>query len=49
MIYCPVCGRHLPAANAEEVEAGEVDGAVYVHDAVVHTETDIRALEAGVQ
>ena len=48
-VYCPVCGRHLVAINPAEVERGEDDGYIYVHDGVPHTDCDMEALERGLQ
>ena len=47
-IYCPICGV-IVAENIEEVESGEHDGYLFVHDDIVHDDDDIDALENGVQ
>jgi hypothetical protein len=47
--YCPVCGRTIEASNREEVKSGEHEGYLFVHDDIVHDDSDIEALERGVQ
>lgn len=47
--YCPVCGRVLRAVNIGEVESGEHDGYIFVHDEVPHGPDDARALYYGIQ
>ena len=34
--YCPFCKRDIEPANVEEVESGEHDGFIYVHDDIKH-------------
>ena len=34
--YCHYCQREIEAANIEEVENGEHDGYIFVHDPVPH-------------
>ena len=46
--YCPVCRRHITASNTSEVESGEHDGYIFVHDAVPHEDSEIDALENGI-
>ena len=48
-IYCPICQRVIVAVNVEDVENGDDDGYLYVHDDIVHTDSDLEALHAGVQ
>lgn len=48
-IYCPVCQRTITASNIEEVNCGEHDGYVFVHDDIIHSDSDVTALESGVQ
>ena len=48
-VYCPICARVIVAENIEEVESGEHDGYLFVHDDIVHDDDDIDALENGVQ
>lgn len=48
-IYCPICGRLIAPENKTEVESGEHDGFIYVHDAIDHGDDDIEALENGIQ
>lgn len=36
--YCPFCARVITASNTEEVESGEHDGFIFVHDDVEHDE-----------
>ena len=47
--YCPICARVIVAENIEEVESGEHDGYLFVHNIIVHDDDDIDALENGVQ
>ena len=47
--YCPVCGRNITPSNIAEVESGEHDGLIYVHDDIDHSNEDLTALEVGVQ
>jgi len=46
-IYCPICQRVIFASNAEEVEEGDHESYVFVHDDVIHNESDMVALEKG--
>lgn len=48
-IYCPVCGRTIKAINPDEVERGEHDGYIFVHDEIPHDISDIYALEYLIQ
>ena len=48
-IYCPVCGKTLLPANAEDVISGANDGFVFVHDDVHHSDSDIEALGSPIQ
>ena len=48
-IYCPICQRVIVAVNVEDVENGDDDGYLFVHDDIVHTDSDLEALHAGVQ
>ncbi len=34
--YCPFCKRDIEPINIEEVESGEHDGFIYVHDDIEH-------------
>ena len=45
-MYCPICGRTIVASNIEEVESGEHDGFLFVHDDIDHSDSDMQALEA---
>ena len=47
--YCPICQRVIVAENIEDVESGEHDGYLFVHDDIVHDDDDIDALANGVQ
>lgn len=47
--YCPVCGRTIEASNREEVESGDHSGYLFVHDDIVHDDSDLKALWAGIQ
>ena len=46
--YCPICQRFVPPENSKEVESGEHDGYLFVHDDVPHSEEDMEALENGI-
>jgi hypothetical protein len=48
-IYCPICQKDIAADNVAEVEAGEHDGFIFVHDDLPHDDGDITALENGMQ
>ena len=48
-VYCPVCGKMLEAVNIEDVENGDDDGYLFVHDDIVHDDTDLEALHVGLQ
>lgn len=48
-IYCPICGRYIAPENKKEVDNGEHEGFIYVHDNTAHGDDDIAALENGVQ
>jgi hypothetical protein len=48
-VYCPICGRTIVAVNIDDVENGDDDGYLFVHDDIVHTDSDLEALHAGVQ
>lgn len=47
-IYCPICAREIHPENSREVEDGEHGAYVYVHDPVPHDDSDIEALDSGV-
>ena len=47
-IYCPICQKVLVAENKKEVEKGEHRSYVFVHDEVPHADSDIDALESGI-
>lgn len=47
-IYCPICGRTLLATNVEDVRTGKHDGFIYVHDDIDHKDSDIDALNHGI-
>lgn len=49
IIYCPVCARNIEPSNVDEVESGAHHSFVYVHDDVEHDDSDIEALNTGVQ
>jgi hypothetical protein len=48
VIYCPVCERALFAANALEVEEGEDESYIFIHDNITHSESDMVALGNGI-
>ena len=48
VIYCPICGRNLYATNRVEVEAGEDDSFIFIHDEIPHDDSDIQALGYGI-
>jgi hypothetical protein len=39
----------LEAVNIEDVENGDDDGYLFVHDEIVHTDSDLDALNTGLQ
>ncbi len=43
-MYCPICSRVIVASNMEEVKTGEHDGYIFVHDDIVHSDSDLEAL-----
>ena len=45
-MYCPVCGREIEAETGVD-ESGEV-WRIFVHDEIDHTDSDMLALEAGI-
>ena len=47
--YCPICSRWIAPINENEVEIGEHDGFIYVHDDIDHEDDDLEALENGIQ
>lgn len=47
-IYCPICQRVIVASNIKEVESGEHDGYLFVHDEGVHSDDDIKAVNHGI-
>lgn len=47
--YCPVCQRVIIAENKAEVEAGEHEGYIFVHDDTEHSDEEIEALQRGIQ
>ena len=48
-MYCPICQRNIVASNREEVKSGEHDGYIFVHDEIPHDNTDIEAVNNGIQ
>lgn len=48
-IYCPICQEIIWASNSDDVRAGIVDGFIFVHKNVTHSEEDIEAIIAGIQ
>jgi hypothetical protein len=46
--YCPICQRHITAENRREVELGDHDGYIFVHDAIDHKDDEIEALDNGI-
>lgn len=49
VVYCPICSRSITAENVTEVNSGEQDSYIFVHDDVVHDADDIQAIGSGVQ
>ena len=47
--YCPVCERHIKASNINEVNSGEHDGYLFVHDDIPHSDDELAALSAEIQ
>jgi len=48
-LYCPICARTILADNIEEVESGEHECFIFVHDNIPHMDMDIDALNTGLQ
>lgn len=48
-MYCPICQRVIIADNVDEVESGEQDRYIFVHDDVPHSDDDLEALEEMIQ
>lgn len=48
-MYCPVCGKWIEPENENDVLSGDHDGFVYVHDNINHSDSDLKALDSGVQ
>lgn len=46
--YCPICGRTIRACNIAEVRSGEHSDYVFIHDPVMHTYDDLKALALGI-
>ena len=47
-VYCPVCQKTLIAENTEEVESGEHDRFIFVHDNIVHTDDESATVNSGI-
>lgn len=47
-MYCPVCECDLEPVNQPEVDNGEHDGLIYIHKDKPHYDSDIEALEYGI-
>lgn len=47
MIYCPVCSRHI-APKIEQNDDKSIS-IIYVHSDIVHSESDIEALQHSIQ
>ena len=48
-MYCHICQCIIVADNIEEVESGEHEGYLFIHDDIPHEEYDIEALINGIQ
>ena len=46
--YCPICGRVITADNKDRVDDGLDDGYLFIHDDIVHEDSDIEALSSGI-
>ena len=46
--YCPICNKILIASNVEDVKNGLHDGYIFIHDNKLHEESDIEALQNGI-
>lgn len=46
--YCPICSRTITADNINEVESGEHDGYIFIHDDVPHSDSDVEALSTSI-
>lgn len=47
-MYCPVCQKEIEPENQEEYDQGIDDGLIYVHDDIIHEDSDIEALDNGI-
>ena len=47
-LYCPVCQQVLIASNVIEVERGEHNGYVFVHEDIPHDDENMAAISAGI-
>jgi len=47
-IYCPICRHIIEASNIREVEEGEHDSYIFVHDDMPHDDNDTEALSHGI-
>lgn len=48
-VYCPICERLIEPENMSEVAGGVHEGFIYVHINKPHSDSDIEALENGIQ
>lgn len=47
-IYCPVCQRTITAENVDDVKSGLHIDRVFVHDDIKHSDSDMEALDSGI-
>jgi hypothetical protein len=48
IMYCPICGKNITACNIEEVENGLHDGYIFIHDDIDHSDSDLEAMDSGI-
>ena len=48
IIYCPICKKEIEADNLKEVDSGEHDGYLFVHEDIPHADDDIDTLAHGI-
>jgi len=48
-LYCPICERLITAENKDDFEAGLHNGYIFIHDDKPHSDSDIDALNKGIQ
>jgi hypothetical protein len=47
--YCPICEIIIEAINTDEVNSGSHESYIFIHDDIPHEDSDIEALDYGLQ